>query len=167
MKLALAVAGFLALAPIFLLLPYTSLFFCPTDVAERVAVPDRDWTVTTYAKSCSAIDRGSMEIVAENSKSKARVVLAKFGEMADSKVRAAGPHQLIIELPNLIDITELHDAFDDIGIAYKFTPANDPVARTDYHLSLHRSEGAKAAQWYEENVERKLKSEETRESGEQ
>src|SRR5512135_2340884 len=93
-KLVLAVAGFLALAPIFLLLPFAREFFCPTDIAESVAVPNREWTVTTYARSCNAIDRGSMEIVAENAKSKARVLLAKFGEMADSKVRVVGPRQL-------------------------------------------------------------------------
>jgi hypothetical protein len=158
MSLKLPAANSTQIAAVCLLLLGTAhpAFCCPEDIAERVVVPNSSWVVEAIVSSCSALDAGTMQIVAKNATADATVLLAKFGEIATTKLKMKDSHELVIELPNLVDMVESHDHFVNVKVMFKFDPRNDPVARSNYQLWLHDPNDPRAVEWFRQNIQGRI-----------
>ncbi len=94
-----------------------------------------------------------MQIVAIDRSNSSEVTLAKLNEEADVKLSIDGRGQLVISLPNLVDIAEMQDSFDGIPIVYEFRPENDPNERALYQLWMRTSGDPRAIAWCRKTYE--------------
>jgi len=129
--------------------------FCGPDLAERLAIPDSPWIVFTQAYRCSAIDRGEMDIIAEDSQTKQQVKLLVLDE-EESHVEYIGDHRIRISLPNLVAIRSQKFSFGPYEVTYQYLPFDDPEARANFVKWVKHPDDPAASKWAEENILNKI-----------
>jgi len=133
---------------------------CGTDLAETVPIPDSEWVVLTEVYGCSALDRGSMKIVAENQKTHERIDLVTFpGGAYESSVAVAGPEEIVVTLPNLVEFERKAERFGKYEVSISFAPKDDPEERRNYQLWLHHPSDPHAQQWHQRLMARSVELE--------
>jgi hypothetical protein len=131
---------------------------CGPELAERVAVPNSGWVVSTEAFRCSAIDPGELEVFAEELASKQRVKLLILNGMAETHVKYLGDNQVQISLPNLVAIKLQEFSFGSYDVTYRYLPSDDPNARANFQRWVANPQDPTANKWYEENILNKFHS---------
>ena len=129
---------------------------CGPELAERIAIPDSLWIVSTLVYRCSAIDPGELEIVAEDPQTNQRVNLLVLNGESDSHVEYIGNHHIRISLPNLVAIKSQKFSFGPYEITYRYLPSDDPEARSNFEKWIQNPKDPAANKWYEENILNKI-----------
>jgi hypothetical protein len=121
---------------------------CQTELAERVKIPDSDWVVLTEVFKCGRLitKPGLMKIIAEDAVTHQRVELIKFGEETESTVVITN-HEIVITVPNLVDIISAVSVFQDYTVSFRFTPKDVPEERRNYQFWVHNPSDPRAKEW--------------------
>jgi hypothetical protein len=122
---------------------------CPVDLADR-AMND-EWLAELRFTRCSAID-GTAEIVAVRRRDKAEYSVATFNELSDISLALDGNNNLLVKMPNMIDIAAWREKVEDISVAYRYLPVDDPEERAMYQLWMRHPTDARAKAWCEKYI---------------
>jgi hypothetical protein len=85
--------------------------------------------------------------------------VARFGELADVSLSLGRPDELIVSMPNMIDIEGWENKVKDLSIRPVFLPIDDPEQRAMYQFWMHHPDDAKARAWYQETIAGQIHSE--------
>jgi hypothetical protein len=110
---------------------------CGTDVVRRLALPDSAWVIEQTLWSCSAVDSGTVRIVAR--KADTTVVLAELDELVHIDFLPLSSDRLAITMPDPDDRaftafrlfrTEPICATDGLAVEYRFRSGPDGQVRS-------------------------------------
>ena len=125
--------------------------------SPHIQISQSPWVVDEWGQACGFGISGRMEIRAENETTHESRVIAKFGNIiATITISSDGPKLLTIKLPNLVDMTDVVTQLEDVKILYKFTPEDDPEARTNYQNWLRHPGDLQPRTWYCRNIFAKM-----------
>jgi hypothetical protein len=93
-----------------------------------------------------------MEIVAEDKETGQHVDLLVLNGEADSHVEYVGPRHVQITIPNLVAIKSQKFSFGAYDITYRYLPADDPEARSNFQKWVENPKDPAANKWYEDNI---------------
>jgi hypothetical protein len=129
---------------------------CGPELAERVAIPNSRWVVSTQVFRCSATDPGELEVVAEDFGSKRRVSILYLNGSVDTHVEYLGGDRIQISLPNLVAIKSQGRSFGPYQITYRYLPSDDPQARESFQRWVKNPKDPIANKWAEDNIVDKI-----------
>jgi hypothetical protein len=135
--------------------PTVSAACLATKIVESINVPNSPWVIVTKVWPCLADRRVAMEIVAVNSTTKNREIIAYFGEDADVDLTAISSSKIIIKLPNRSHIIFSRDRFSGGVVEYKFLPEDDAADRALYTLWMENPKDPRSREWYDNNIKGK------------
>ncbi len=109
---------------------------CKTDTAERVTLPDANWSIVTEVHGCSALDSGPMTIVAINRRTKARTLLFTVDWEAPSHTvpTTDGITELVADD---VPVVQVADRFGPYKATLQLMPANEIDALLDGDAPSH------------------------------
>jgi hypothetical protein len=124
--------------------------------SPHIRVAQSPWVVDTWGQACGFGVSGGMEIRALNEKTQETKTIATLSDITVITVSSDEPNSLTITLPNLVDMTDAAAQFGDVKVLYKFTPSDDPEARTHFQRWKHHPDDPQARDWYCRNIFAKM-----------
>jgi hypothetical protein len=140
-----------AIAPIFSSCGKT----CVPERIDSLPIPGSDWTVERWLAACGMGISGPIEIRAINSKKEA-VIVAVIDAPANTSLSINGSNDLVITLPNLVDIRDEKQDFGEVKVVYNFQPRDDPDERAKFQRFIRNPNDPDAKKWYCDNVASKM-----------
>jgi hypothetical protein len=126
--------------------------------SPHLQISQSAWVIDTWGQACGFGVSGGMEIRAVNEKTQETKTIVTLNNITAVELSSEQPNLLTIKLPNLVDISNATMQLGDVRIAYKFTPADDPEARTNFQKWKRHPDDPRARDWYCRNVLAKMDS---------
>lgn len=125
--------------------------------SPHIRIAQSPWMVDTWGQACGFGVSGGMEIRAANETTQETRTIATFSDITfPLTITSEEPNILTITLPNLVDMTDEVTELGDVKIIYKFTPKDDPEARTNFRQWKRHPDDPQARDWYCRNILAKM-----------
>lgn len=120
---------------------------CKPERLESIAVRDSPWVVEQWMALCGFGISGPLEVRARNTDDGATMTIAVIDDPDHTTLSFNDSGDLVISLPNLVDIWDEKTQFGNVKVVYNYQP-DDPDKRRMLRRFRSNPQDTEATLWY-------------------